>query len=246
MKFLPQIICTCTALLLSACLPDVNSNQPVNKNNFTLLQPMDQDESGFWNIADGWSNGLPFLNGWCNTQVAFVDSKMQLSLDNLPCAGENTAGAEYRSNDFYGYGYFEVRMKAANGNGVVSSFFTYTGPSDGNVHDEIDFEILGNDTTRLQVNYWVNGVEHPQFITLGFDAAADYHTYAFDWRADGIKWYVDGVLVHSVTSTDGTLPTTPGRIVSNIWACDATIWCGQFTVDQLPAQASYDWIGYRP
>jgi len=43
---------------------------------------------------------------------------------------------------FFGYGYYEVRMKAAKNVGIVSSFFTYTGPSDNNPWDEIDIEFF--------------------------------------------------------------------------------------------------------
>ena len=39
-----------------------------------------------------------------------------------------------------GYGRYEVVMTAAKGNGIISSFFTYTGPYFGDPHDEIDFE----------------------------------------------------------------------------------------------------------
>lgn len=34
-------------------------------------------------------------------------------------------------------------MKAIKNDGCVSSFFTYTGPYDGDSWDEIDFEVLG-------------------------------------------------------------------------------------------------------
>ena len=62
----------------------------------------------------------------------------------------------------------------------MTSLFTYTGPAEGTQHDEIDIEFLGNDTTKMQVNYYVNGVGgHEAIINLGFDAAASAHEYAF-------------------------------------------------------------------
>jgi beta-glucanase (GH16 family) len=240
------IILLSIPLLLSSCVLYEDSGDTPDSESFTLFQAMDAHDNGFWSVADGWTNGLPFLSGWCQDQVSFAEGKMVLTVSDTPCAEERYAGGEYRSNELYSYGYYEVRMRAATGNGVVSSFFTYTGISDGNPHDEIDFEFLGNDTSKVQLNYWSNGVEHPQIVDLGFDAAAGFHTYAFDWRADGIRWYVDGELVRSVSSADGNIPSTPGKVMANVWACDETVWCGQFTADQLPAQASYDWIGYRP
>jgi len=83
-------------------------------------------------------------------------------------------------------------MKPAKNVGIVSSFFTYTGPTDGTPWDEIDIEFLGKDTTKVQFNYYTNGVgNHEKIVNLGFDAANSYHTYAFDWQPNSIKWYVE-------------------------------------------------------
>lgn len=215
-------------------------------DRLTLLNTLEADDPGYWHAADGWSNGYPFLNGWCIEQVTFNGSTMHLGIANTPCSGEPYAGGEYRSNDFYGYGYYETRLMAAKGSGLVTGFFTYTGPSDGNPHDEIDVEILGKNTTQMQLNYWTNGVEHPVVIDLGFDAALAMHTYAFEWSASTIKWYVDGVLVHTEDGSNGTLPSTPGRIMANVWACGAATWCGDFDTAVLDTYADFDWIGYGP
>lgn len=68
------------------------------------------------------------------------------------------------------------RMQPISNPGVVSSFFTYTGPSDNNPWDEIDIEFLGKDTTKVQFNYYTNGVGGHEFLyDLGFDASESYH-----------------------------------------------------------------------
>ncbi|MEU7875471.1 family 16 glycosylhydrolase [Dactylosporangium sp. NPDC049140] len=46
------------------------------------------------------------------------------------CSGKPYASGEYRSNDLFSYGRFETRLKAVKNPGTVTSFFTYTGPSD--------------------------------------------------------------------------------------------------------------------
>lgn len=90
---------------------------------------------------------------------------------------------EYCSTNNYGYGLYEVSMKPAKNTGIVSSFFTYTGPAHGTQWDEIDIEFLGKDTTKAQFNYFTNGVGgHEKVINLGFDASQGFHTYAFDWQ----------------------------------------------------------------
>lgn len=195
-------------------------------------------------IADGWTNGNPFNVTWRKTNCTFVDDKMQLIIDtdsgNLPYSG-----AEYRSKGFYGYGRYEVSMKAIKNDGVVSSFFTYTGPSDKNPWDEIDIEILGKDTTKVQFNYYTRGVGNHEYMhELGFDAAEEFHTYAFEWHKDKIVWFVDGVEVYTATSF---LPSTRGKIMMNAW-CGKNVdaWLSPFDDSNLPLTAEYEWFSYTP
>ena len=50
--------------------------------------------------------------------------------------------------------------------------------------DEIDFEWLLKDRTKVQTNYYVGGVGgHEVMIDLGFDCAADFHNYALMWTS---------------------------------------------------------------
>ena len=109
--------------------------------------------------ASNWANGGMFDCVWRWDHVRYNAEKKVVELAFSQENGTNYAG-EYRSNAFYGYGYFSVCMKAVKKDGVVSSLFTYTGPSDGNPWDEIDIEFLGNDTTQVQFNYYTNGEGH--------------------------------------------------------------------------------------
>ncbi|WP_394810801.1 family 16 glycosylhydrolase [Bacillus halotolerans] len=77
-----------------------------------------------------------------------------------------------RGNRFcstYGYGLYEVRMKPAKNVGIVSSFFTYTGPTDGTPWDEIGYRIFRKDTQRfnLTIIQMVVG-NHEKIVDLGF------------------------------------------------------------------------------
>lgn len=213
-----------------------------------FLDDLDSYDTARWHKADGWANGDPFANGWRADHILFSGGMMNLRLDDQPCpadcSGEEYASGEYRTNDFYGYGRVEGRFKAAKSSGIVTSLFTYTGPSDGNPHDEIDIEILGKDTTKMQVNYYTNGGGgHEEMIDLGFDAATDFHTYAFEWSTDAITWYVDGTAVHTAT---GDIPSTPGRIMVNLWpGTGVDAWLGPFTYT-TPLTATYDWVKFTP
>ena len=110
---------------------------------------------------------------------------------------------EARSYQYFGYGDYSVKMKPAKKAGTASTFFTCTGPYDENEegepnpHDEIDIEFLGSDTTKVQFNYFVNGVgEHEYKYDLGFDASEEYHEYGYRWTSEYIEWFVDGEPVY--------------------------------------------------
>ncbi|MBP1550608.1 MAG: glycoside hydrolase family 16 protein [Oscillospiraceae bacterium] len=200
-----------------------------------------------WECADGWSNGSMFNVTWRKSNVTFADGKMQLIIDKdlLETDGIPYAGGEFRSTGFYGYGRYEVSMKAIKNDGVVSSFFTYTGPSDGNPWDEIDIEILGKDTTKVQFNYFTDSKGNHEYMhDLGFDASEDFHTYAFEWYEDKIVWFVDGVEVYSATAN---IPVTESKIMMNAW-CGKGVdsWLNAFDDTNMPLTAEYEWIRFTP
>ncbi len=199
----------------------------------------------WFEISDGWTNGSMFNVTWRAANCTFENDHMQLKIDRDTDTSKGIpySGAEYRSKNFYSYGRYEVSMKAIKNDGVVSSFFTYTGPSDNNPWDEIDVEILGKDTTKVQFNYFTNGVgNHEYLYDLGFDASEGFHTYAFEWYADKIVWYVDGVEAYTATEN---IPSTPGKIMMNAW-CGTGVdsWLNAFDDTNLPLTAEYDRVSY--
>ena len=200
-----------------------------------------------WECADGWTNGSMFNVTWRRSNVTFKDGRMQLIIDKdlLSDGTIPYSGGEFRSTGFYGYGRYEVSMKAIKNDGVVSSFFTYTGPSDGNPWDEIDVEILGKDTTKVQFNYFTDSRGNHEYMhDLGFDAAEDFHTYAFEWHKDRIVWFVDGVEVYSAAES---IPVTEGKIMMNAW-CGKGVdgWLNAFDDTNMPLTAEYEWIRFTP
>lgn len=197
-------------------------------------------------IANGWSNGGQFNVTWRKSNCTFNDNKMQLIISEDKAGGSIPyAGAEYRTRKFYGYGRYEVSMKPIKNDGVVSSFFTYTGPTDKNPWDEIDIEFLGKDTTIVQFNYFTSGRGNHEYIhELGFDASEAFHTYAFEWHEDKIVWFVDGVEVYTATNN---IPKTRGKIMMNAW-CGKGVdaWLKAFDPSNMPLTAEYEWFSYTP
>lgn len=194
--------------------------------------------NGFWGRNDR-GNGQPFNCSFSNQNIDIANNLLTLSLTKGGDRGYE--GAEYRSGARFSYGYFSVSMKPAKCSGVISSFFTYT----GRPWHEIDIEFLGDDTTKVQFNYFTNGEGGYEYIyDLGFDASEDFHEYGFDWQPDSITWYVDGVSVYKATVN---IPSSPGCIMMNLWnVSDSNSgWAGKFDESKLPVYSQYEWIGYK-
>ena len=200
----------------------------------------DWHESDKMEIADGWSNGGMFDCTWSKDNVSFYDGKMNLSIKGNSWSGYTAA--EYRTQQAFGFGMYDVSMKPIKNDGVVSSFFTYTGPSDGTVWDEIDIEFLGKDTTKVQFNYYTNGVGNHEYVyDLGFDASQSFHQYGFYWDSNSITWYVDKKPVYTATQN---IPQTPGKIMMNVWnGTGVDEWLNRYN-GVAPLTAQYDWISY--
>ena len=200
--------------------------------------------------ADGWTNGDPFNVFWHKENVTFKNGRMQLTINKDSIGNDKGipyAGGEFRSKEFFGYGRYEVRMKALKGDGALSSFFTYTGPYDDppTPWDEIDIEILGKDTTKVQFNYFRDGKgEHEYMYDLGFDASKDFHEYGFEWHKDCIIWFVDGKEAYRV---DKEIPITKAKIMMNAWAGKGVDdWLKPFNARNLPLVAEYEWVKFTP
>lgn len=216
----------------------------------------DADYRTRWFVSNFDQRAENFLTAWRHDMVSVVlpsskrTGKGALILElepNTSGDGKSYYGAEIQRGDNYHYGRYEVFMKAGRGEGIVSSFFTYTGPYFENPHDEIDFEFLGRDTRRVWINAFSGGKKMPgEWLELGFDAAAAPHLYSFDWREDSITWYVDGREIYAITSDTHAIPSTPSKIFMNIWAGNVgqVNWLG--TVHEgTSSVAEYYCVSYR-
>jgi hypothetical protein len=147
-----------------------------------------------------------------------------------------------------------AKLDAPIPGGLVGGIFLYAPPSTpGDTrHDEIDFELLSNDPTRLLTNIYGDetlGAGHPAAFVCPNGPTTDYHTYQILWLPGRVSWYVDGVLLRSVT-TESPLPTGPLYLHLNLWAPGAEFtsaynaalnWTTNSSADQMHSM-SIDWV----
>ncbi|MDO5577108.1 MAG: family 16 glycosylhydrolase [Fibrobacter sp.] len=166
-------------------------------------------------------------------------------------------GGELASNDQLLYGRFEMRMRTAQGNGILSTFFTYENdswmPNSNNPWREIDIEVLGRYTDRFQANI-ITGINENKttsesFPILSSNPADAYHTYAVEWTPDYIAFLFDGVELRRTKAGDGKNQVEDCRGIPqsyrfNMWANEETAWVGKFSADILPKFQFVNWMKY--
>lgn len=116
------------------------------------------------------------------------------------------------------FGHVEVQMKAAPGQGIVSSAVLQSDDL-----DEIDWEWLGGDSSQVQSNYFGKG-ETGSYNRGAFHAdpnhQASFVTYAVDWTAEQVVWSINGQTVRVLAPSDagGQYPQTPMQVKLGAWA----------------------------
>ncbi len=192
---------------------------------------------------------------WDETYVTTTTpGQVTLTFDGTDQDGKPFTGSEIQTDEFFGYGTYEVEMQASGVSGVVSSFFLFTSEFFGaSQHNEIDIEFLGGDTTVMNINYFYGndklGSNGSVQVDLGFDAAAALHDYSIEWEPDAIRWYAEDTLLYEVTSGTSAIPIPDEamKIYANVWTGGETLehWHGAVD-DNATAEVSYASVSYVP
>lgn len=201
-----------------------------------------------WSISDGWSNGPWVENDWRRDQLSVTPHGLAITMGpSTPGAEKPYSSGEIWTHQTFRYGYFEARMRVPRGDGVVTGLFTFARPQGNSSWYEIDMEFVGRDTRTLELAYHVEGQPRKQLIHLPFDAAEGYHTYAFEWRPDAIRWYVDNVMVHEARGARVARMTAEQRFFVNLWNTEQLHrWTGRIRANQAPWTLSVSCVAQAP
>ena len=199
-----------------------------------------------WFVSDGWSNGDWQGCTWSARMLAISEGVLRMSLAPTQAGSDEWLCGELQSNAFYGYGTFEARLRTDRASGVNAALFTYTGPTHGDPHEEIDVEVLTRDPGRFDVNTYSDGVpNYGTTVPLPVPADAGFLTYSFVWEPGRIRWYVDGALVHEASGD--LVPTRPQKIFLSHWnSRTLTDWMGPWENPGRPLAMAAEWVAYTP
>ncbi|WP_457580315.1 endo-1,3-1,4-beta-glycanase ExoK [Ensifer canadensis] len=195
----------------------------------SFLDNFDTLDTGRWYVSDGWNNGPHQNCTWSKEHAVVVDGLLELKFEEGKKGERNYACGEVQTRERFGYGTYEARVKAADGSGLNSAFFTYIGPADKKAHDEIDFEVLGKNPAKVQLNQYVSAKGgNEKLADVPGGANQGFNDYAFVWEKERIRYYINGELVHEVTDP-AKIPSNAQKIFFSLWGTDTlSDWMGTF------------------
>jgi endo-1,3-1,4-beta-glycanase ExoK len=201
-----------------------------------------------WFVSDGWSNGDWMENDWRKSQVSLTPEGLRITLASAPEGSDKPfSSGEVRTLEEFRYGYFEARMRLPRGAGLVSGAFTYAGRQDGKHPNEIDIEILGRSTNKMETTLHENNRATSKKVSLPFDSADAFHSYGFDWQPGYVRWYVDGVLMHEDASANARNLRRSQQFLLMLWASrQLRSWVGELDAAAAPWALDFACVGYEP
>lgn len=196
-----------------------------NKTGWVKFDPMwdEFDKSAL--DTNKWTVGMYWWQGrqpaWFNPQnVEVRNGQLHLTMrrEAVPPEMQARGYHDYTSAALHttarsSYGYYEVKARPMNSGGSSSFWFQQEDPKAfPGWATEIDvFELCGKSATHdrryymtLHVSATPDEKRHWQVGTY-WEAprrfAEEFHVFGFDWDRAELRWYVDGVLVHTVQNT---------------------------------------------
>lgn len=203
-------------------------------NLYTLSQTAPATDG--WLISDWAAGQTPIMNWEADNVRRTSTGAVELVLDQSAAgASRPYAGGEIQSQESATTGTFCWNAQApVMRSGAVFGMFTYRADWQNQPWTEFDFEFVGADTTKVQLNIHMENAQGqhvslaqkkgaPIIVNLGFDAAKGVHEYRVVVTDSKATFLVDGKVVGVYGASD-----MPG----GVWRLGpmksyADLWCAQ-------------------
>ena len=145
-------------------------------------------------------------------------------------------GGEIESIDYYRFGRYTARIRAAHAPSSITGFVLYRAPD---FHSEIDIEIYNDPRGRVDFVVYGSGRKRISRERLGFDPTKAFHRYTIVNRPERVNFLVDGRRLHTVRRG---LPPASMKLLVNSWFPE---WlAGRAPVSDRATLV--DWVSVRP
>jgi beta-glucanase (GH16 family) len=185
-------------------------------------------ENWFFETGDGSQYGIP---GWGNNELQYYlpnNASLENGLLTIEARAESSNGFDYtsarihtRDRFAFRYGRIEARMRLPGGQGVWPAFWLlpqndqyggWAASGEIDIVEAVNLGGAGGNNIYGTIHYggeWPNNVFSGEAFLVPANATTEFHTYAIEWDANEIRWYVDDVLYamrNSWLSTGGVFP----------------------------------------
>ncbi|KAJ5098386.1 hypothetical protein N7532_005387 [Penicillium argentinense] len=169
-----------------------------------------------WQLNTDFTSGSSAFSKW-NTTSGSVEST---SLGAKFTISEQGDAPTIESDFYIFFGRVDVKMRAANGTGIIS-----TAVMESDDLDEIDWEQISTYDSSIETDYFGKGntTSYDRATTVDVSSPEEtFHTYSIDWTSSRIEWLLDGSVVRTLEYANAVsgknFPQTPMRIKIGIWA----------------------------
>jgi beta-glucanase (GH16 family) len=201
-----------------------------------------------WYVSNHDMKNGQWESDWRSKNVVALPNGLNLKMTSkAPVNGTwPWAGAEIQYRERLGFGEYQMIVRAAEGSGLTSGFFTYTGPYYGTETNEIDVKFVGKSPNEVHFNAHSGNLNAGLMkYPLDFDTTKNFALYSFIWTPDRITWYVNGEFAHEVTADNFNIPQEPSILFTNVYQARNKELVGEPNF-QNGATASYRCMSYRP
>lgn len=216
-----------------------------------------------WLVSD-WNAGQTSIMKWEDANVRETASgDIQLVLNAAPSGSTRPFnGAEFQSKEVATTGTWSWTAQAPKMvDGAVFGMFTYRADWQNQPWVEFDFEFVGKDTTKVQLNIHMEDAQGnhislaeakgaPIIVDLGFDASQGMHTYDVVVTDKQATFLVDGKVVGVYGAADmpgGVWQIGPQKSYVDLWcASGLESWTGKWAYNGTPLVATVQGADVRP
>ncbi len=180
-------------------------------------------EVWFFESGDGSQYGIP---GWGNNELQWYledsaelrDGMLVITVREESAGGKSYTSARLNTRDRFAfkYGRIEARIRFPGGQGIWPAFWmlpqdnvygSWAASGEIDVVEAVNLGGTGGNTVFGTIHF---GGESPANVFAGndylvpTDATAEFHTYALEWDATEMRWYVDDILYSTQNSWSTT------------------------------------------